>query len=211
MESSNSKDLKNAQTTALNTTRQVKALNTLMGIVSGIVCDNHLHDNEIIFLSTWITENIDVASSYPGSVIYRKIKEVLSDGIITPEERDHLLSELKILSGNDFSNTGSALPEHIASLFDNDPHVIHTGNRFVLTGEFLYGTRASCHRAIETRGGIVSNNITNKTNYVVVGSRSSPDWITENFGRKLQKAAEMIESGEYEICIVREADWVMAI
>lgn len=211
MESSNSKDIKNAKTTALNTTKQVKALNTLMGIVSGIVCDNDLQDNEIIFLYTWMTENIDVAGSYPGNVIYRKIKEVLSDGVITHEERNHLLSELKILSGNDFSNTGAALPEHIASLFDNDPHVIHTGNRFVLTGEFLYGTRESCHRVIEKRGGIVSHNITNKTNYVVVGSRSSPDWITENFGRKLQKAAEMIESGEYEICVVREADWVMAI
>ena len=211
MESSSNESVNIGKVIALDKVRQVKAINTLMGIVSGVVCDDHLHDNEIIFLSTWMTENKDVASSYPGNVIYRKIKEVLNDGIITPEERDHLLSELKILCGNDFSNTGSALPEHIASLFDDDPHVIHTGNRFVLTGEFLYGTRESCHRVIENRGGIVSKNITNKTNYVVVGSRSSPDWITENFGRKLQRAAEMIESGEYEICVVREADWVMAI
>lgn len=211
MNSSSSESTDKGKAVAMDKVKQVKALNTLMGIVNGVVCDDHLHDNEIIFLSTWMSENRDVANSYPGNVIYRKVKEVLNDGIITAEERDHLLSELKILSGNDFSNTGSALPEHIASIFDDDPHVIHKGNRFVLTGEFLYGTRASCHRVIESRGGIVSDNITNKTNYVVVGSRSSPDWITENFGRKLQKAAEMIESGEYEICIVREADWVMAI
>lgn len=196
---------------AMDVRRQVKALNTLMGMVSGVVCDDHLHDNEIIFLSTWITENKDVATEYPGSVIYRKVREVLSDGVITAEERDHLLKELKILSGNDFINTGSALPEHIATLFDDDPHVIIPGNTFVLTGDFLYGTRESCHRVIQARGGIVGASATKKTNYVVVGSRASPDWITQHFGRKLLRAAELVESGDHDISIVREADWVLAI
>lgn len=211
MASSSDDDQEIGKKFAMDVRRQVKALNTLMGMVSGVVCDDHLHDNEIIFLSTWITENKDVATEYPGSVIYRKVREVLSDGVITAEERDHLLKELKILSGNDFTNTGSALPDHIATLFDDDPHVIIPGNTFVLTGDFLYGTRESCHRVIQTRGGIVGASVTKKTNYVVVGSRASPDWITQHFGRKLLRAAELVESGEHEISIVREADWVLAI
>lgn len=211
MASSSDENQEIGKKVAMDVRRQVKALNTLMGMVAGVVCDDHLHDNEIIFLSTWMAENKDVATDYPGSVIYRKVREVLSDGVITAEERDHLLKELKILSGNDFTNTGSALPDHIATLFDDDPHVIIPGNTFVLTGDFLYGTRESCHRVIQTRGGIVGASVTKKTNYVVVGSRASPDWITQHFGRKLLRAAELVESGEHEISIVREADWVLAI
>lgn len=199
------------QKVAMDQRRQTKALNTLMGIVSGAICDDRLHDNEIIYLSTWINENEHVAYSYPGNIIFKKVREVLNDGVITQEERDHLLNELKILSGNDFSNTGSALPEYISTLFDKDPNIIIPGKYFVFTGDFLYGTRESCHRAIESRGGIFRTSVSKKTNYLVVGSRTSPDWITENFGRKIQKAAMMIESGDLQISIVSEADWVKAI
>lgn len=188
-----------------------KGLNTLMGIVSGIVCDDHLHDNEIHYLMTWLKENEHIANKYPANIVYRRIHEVLHDGIVTPEEREHLLNELKVLSGNDFTNTGAALPEHIHSAFDDDPLVIHEGNVFVLTGGFLYGTRSVCQKAIEKRGGIAESNVTKRTNYLVVGSTASPDWIVANFGLKIQKAAEMAASGDYEIAIIREADWVMAL
>jgi hypothetical protein len=188
-----------------------KSLNTLLGIVGGIVCDNQLTDIEIHFLSTWMSENNHIAAIYPANIIFRRVREVLIDGVVTSEEREQLLKELKILSGNDFFNTGSALPEHIANIFDDDPTVVFDQNIFVLTGEFLFGTRSYCHKAIQSRGGVVSESVTKKTNYLIVGSRSSPDWIVENFGRKIQKAAEMLESGDYEISIIHEVDWAMAL
>jgi NAD-dependent DNA ligase len=121
------------------------------------------------------------------------------------------MKELKILCDNNFIETGAALPESIATIFDNDPHVIFPGNLFVFTGDFMWGTMASLDKAVEQRGGIVKNYISRKTNYLVVGSRASPEWITENFGLKIQKAAEMENSGNYEISIIREADWVIAL
>lgn len=188
-----------------------KSLNTLMGIVNGMVCDGCLSETEIRFLSTWMQENEHIASVYPANVIYRRVREVLSDGAVTIDEKEHLLRELSIIVGNDFSNTGAALPEHIHSVFDDDPHIIFEEKIFVLTGEFLFGTRNFCHKAIESRGGDPTDRITKKTNYLVVGSMASPDWIAANFGRKIQKAAEMAQSGEYEIAIVRETDWAMAL
>jgi hypothetical protein len=50
-----------------------------------------------------------------------------------------------------------------------------------------------------------------KGNYLVVGAMASPTWIESNFGRKIQKAAEMAESGDFEIAIIRETDWAMAL
>ena len=188
-----------------------KSLQTLMGIVNGLVCDDDLTDTEIKYLATWLLEHNELSKTYPVNVIHRRVKEVLADNKITAEEGDKLLKEFKVLTGNDFTNTGSALPEHIQSVFDDDPTVIIPNNTFVLTGEFLFGTRNACYAAIEKRGGITMESVSRKTNYLIVGSLASPNWIIENFGRKIQKAAEMAQSGEFEISIIREADWTMAL
>ena len=195
----------------METALMVKSLNSLLGIVSGLVSDGELNDKEILFLKTWCDENRHVAGEYPANIIFRRIHEVLIDNIITDEERSHLLHELKTISGNDFSQTGSALPEHIESIFDNDPTVIYENNEFVFTGEFMFGTRVACQQAVTRRGALVKDYVTHKTNYLIIGTRSSPDWITENFGRKIQKAAEMAISGNFEISILREVDWTMSL
>lgn len=195
----------------LDTKRTTKGLQSLMGIVSGLICDGQLNDQEILYLKTWMSENKDLAEIYPSNILYRRVHETLIDGVITEEERNHLIKEMQVLTGNNFIETGAALPEHIQSVFDDDPHVIFEGKVFVFTGDFLWGTRKECFRETEKRGGIPKESVTNQTNYLVIGTMASPDWIAENFGRKIQKAAEMAESGEYEISIIREADWTMAI
>jgi NAD-dependent DNA ligase len=182
-----------------------------MGIVNGVLCDGHLHDSEVHFLSTWLEENEQLKTVYPASVIYRLIREALSDGVLTQVEKEHLLKSLSAVSGNEFWKTGAALPETIASVFDDDPTVVFTDNIFVMTGEFMFGTRNACHKATESRGGMTSDNVTQRTNYLVIGSMVSPAWIEANFGRKIQKAAEMAESGGFEIAIIRETDWAMAL
>ncbi len=195
----------------METAQIVKSLNSLFGILSGIVSDGELNDKEILYLKTWLDEHRQIEREYPASIVFRRVHEVLIDGVITPSERTHLLEELKILSGNDFSNTGAAMPEQIESIFDNDPMVIFDKNEFVFTGDFLFGTRVACEEAVVRRGAVVKSYVTQKTNYLVIGTRSSPDWITANFGRKIQKAAEMQNSGEYEISIIREVDWSMSL
>lgn len=188
-----------------------RSLNQLMGIVNGVLCDGQLHESEVHFLSTWLQENEQLKNVYPASLIYRLIREALADDVLTLEEKDHLLKSLSAISGNEFWKTGAALPETIAGVFDDDPTVVFNDNIFVMTGAFMFGTRNACHKATEVRGGTTGDNVTQKTNYLVIGSMASPAWIESNFGRKIQKAAEMAESGEFEIAIIREADWAMAL
>ena len=195
----------------LETSLIIKSINSLLGIVSGIVSDGELNELELRYLKIWCDENKHIANQYPANIIFRRIHEVFIDSVITKKEREHLLNELKIISGNDFSNTGSALPEHIESVFDDDPTVIFNENEFVFTGRFMFGTRSACESAVLQRGGMVKDYITASTNYLVIGTRTSPDWIAENFGRKIQKAAEMSSSGDYEISIIREVDWAITL
>lgn len=191
--------------------RTARGLQSLMGIISGMVCDGHLSDTEIHYLQTWMRENEDLGGVYPANIVYRRVREVLLDNRITEQERDHLTKEMQLLTGNNFVDTGAALPEHIASVFDDDPHVIFEDSLFVFTGEFLWGTRNECFREVEKRGGVTKDYITKDTNYLVIGTMASPDWIVANFGRKIQKAAEMVQSGQHNISIIREVDWSMAL
>lgn len=195
----------------LDARRTAKGIQSLMGIISGMVCDGHLSDLEIHYLRTWMSENQDLASIYPANIVFRRVHEILADEVITEEERAHLTKEMQVLTGNNFIETGAALPEHISSVIDDDPHVIFEDNVFVFTGSFLWGTRKECIREVQKRGGIGKDAITNDTNYLVIGTMSSPDWIAANFGRKIQKAAEMAESGDFDITIIREVDWSMAL
>jgi NAD-dependent DNA ligase len=181
-----------------------------MGIVDGITCDGNLSTEEINYLSRWLDEHSYVTQEYPANVIVRKIREALLDKVVTEDEKVHLLNCLQTFSSNpDILN--DQIPAHISRLFDDDPSVYFDGKFFVLTGDFIFGPRASCERAILQRGGIVRDSLSGKTDYLILGSRSSPGWLEENWGRKLQRAAELIDSGESELAVIREADWVLAL
>ncbi|MBM3930223.1 MAG: hypothetical protein FJ336_02940 [Sphingomonadales bacterium] len=191
--------------------RARRALNNLMGIIKGITCDGALSLEEINFLREWMGQHSYITDEYPANVISRKLHESIIDGVVSSEEQQHLLLCLQTFCDGKLDGGEGDVPAHIARLFDDDPSVIFEGNFFVLTGDFLFGPRSSCERAILKRGGIVRNSLSGTTSYLIVGSRSSPAWIEETWGRKLQRAAELIDSGDSELAVIREADWVVAL
>jgi NAD-dependent DNA ligase len=183
-----------------------RAIEHLMGLVTGLVADGHLNDLEIKMLSSWIANHPEVTSEFPGSVIARKIAEVLADGVITEDERTHLLETLLGLASTDFSATGSAASE-VASLPIDDAVSIDLRDLTVcFTGEFVYGTRAACEKLMAKVGSRCASDVSKKVNVLVIGTRVSPDWAHTSFGRKIQKAAELREEG-HGIHIISERRW----
>jgi NAD-dependent DNA ligase len=179
----------------------------LMGMVTGMVADQELNNKEIQLLSTWLREHSEVTQRWPGYVIARKVEEVMADGVITEEERAHLLAVLTELASNDFAETGSASPE-VASLPINDIVTVDLRDAGVcLTGEFMFGTRAACERATLRAGGMPMDTVSKKVDYLVIGTRVSPDWAHTSFGRKIQRAAELQNDG-HAIEIISERRWI---
>lgn len=187
-----------------------RSMQTLMGLVAGIVADGHLHDLEIQFLSSWLADNQDTVQDWPGSAIAKHVREVLADGIITEFERDYLLKNLQSLSGVDFSETGSATPEVADIPYAWDIPLEVPGKRFCFTGSFLYGTRPECERLLAKAGGTPVNTLSRKVHYLVVGTNVSPHWVNTSYGRKIQQAMELKENG-HVINIVHERHWLDAL
>lgn len=163
---------------------------TLLGICSGLTADGTLNDQEIIFLRTWLAENPEVTSIWPGDVIAARVDAILADGTIMPEERTDLLELLANIAGQEFPETGSAAPSSPAAPFDEGVEVVFSGRTFCLTGTFFFGTRAACERAIAALGGTSIGNVTGDLDYLVVGGGCSSQWANTTYGRKIETAYE---------------------
>lgn len=203
-------DRHNAALGAIRNRQLAKAAQTLIGICMGIAADGAVHDREVLFLSTWLADNPDVTQEWPGSELGRRVKAILADGIITPDERADLLETLQQLTGNFFSETGAAAPEGPALPIDDDPCIIFGNRCFCFTGRFLYGTRASCERTILRLGGMAVDTVSRKLDYLVIGTLIEPQWINTTYGRKIEKAIACQQEGA-ELAVVSERQWTAAL
>ncbi len=187
-----------------------RAIQTLLGICSGLAADELINDKEIAYLQTWLAENPITAATWPGNAIANRISNILADAIITDDERSDLLALLSELTGNYFHETGSAAPEAPTLPIDDDPSIFFKNMTFCFTGEFMYGTRANCERVILSLGGMALSNVTKKLDYLIIGSRISPMWANTTYGRKIEQAVEYRDRG-VELCIASERQWFDAL
>lgn len=189
---------------------ETRAMQTLLGICSGICADDKIDEKEVIYLKTWLNDNRAVAEYWPGSTIVNRIDNILTDSIITHEELEDLLELLRGVTQNHFSETGAAAPESPALPIDDDPSIYFRNMSFCFTGKFFYGTRAACERAILGLGGMAIDGVSSKLDYLVIGGLIQPAWIHTTYGRKIESAMKHKTSGS-EIAIVSELQWTQAI
>lgn len=84
-----------------------RSCESLLGIAAGLVADGELNDKEVHFLSTWLSEHPELASSWPGEVVFKRVREALNDGLLTAEELLYLRQTLEQLVGGSFADNGA--------------------------------------------------------------------------------------------------------
>lgn len=186
-----------------------KACESLLGICTGLMADDKLNEQEVRFLDLWLKDNEDIAAVWPGNIIAQRIREALSDDIITDDELEHLQNTLKELIGGTLQDTGAigGLSTRLPLNDDQAAPVIFKDATFCFTGNFLFGTRAACERAIIQRGATAFENVKKNLEYLVIGTMVSPDWANTSHGRKIEKAVEYQNTG-CSVLIISEAHWV---
>lgn len=187
-----------------------KSMEMLLGLITGIVADGHLHDLEIKLLNAWLADHEDVAAVWPGSVVAQLVTSILADGVITEVEREHLTNNLTQLAVTDFAQTGSISPEVITLPLDEHCPVLLRDANVCLTGEFLFGTRAKCEEIAGHAGATAHGTVTKKIAYLVIGTNVSPHWAHTSYGRKIEQAIELQQAG-HPIRIISERRWLAAL
>jgi NAD-dependent DNA ligase len=185
---------------------QTKVVENLLGICQGIIADGSLNESEILFLRQWIASNDFAQTHVIGKMISHNIETILEDGIVEPEELLNLKLFLETLIGNCYQTTGEASGRATRLPITEGVSVQIPERTFCFTGCFAYGTRESCIVDTVNKGGQASKNVTKSVHYLVVGLDASDSWANSAFGRKIEKALEMQQSG-HDIAIIDEPMW----
>lgn len=171
-----------------------KQLQELSSLITNVMNDNVLTNDEICLLSDWVKQNEHLKGNYPFDVISKALSDVLEDGVITDNERSYLISIL-----SDYDN-----PIEQKAVSYND--ICVAGSKIVLTGEFVSGTRDDITQKLESMGAKIMSGVSSKTNYVIVGGYGSSDWAHGNYGSKVKKALELQAQG-IDVKIIKENDF----
>lgn len=185
---------------------EIKAINSLYGLIMGITADRVINNNEIYYLHLWLKDNESYTDIYPLNIIKNRINDILKDGIIDDEERQDLHQTLDSILGGNFVETGMAGGLSSAYGVEEPDSIVICTSLFCLTGKFISGPREKCERIITRFGGKTAKTITKELDYLVIGTLASRDWIGTSHGRKIEKALQYKQKG-HPITILSEECW----
>lgn len=184
----------------------------LHGIMHGILADGNVTTDELRGLQDWINDHSNLMGIYPYDELEALIYKILEDKIIDEDEQKILrlfLSQFSELSESAYSVSGLEQIKkeiQLPTICTMNPNITFTGKYFCFTGISSKGDRSFIKGKIDDLGGIFEENITKKTNYLIIGDKNNPCWAFSCFGRKVEKAMEKRKSGE-DIQIVKEIDF----
>jgi NAD-dependent DNA ligase len=183
-----------------------QSLGELLGLARGLMADQELNNSEIRFLRDWLEERYEMTSSFPGNVIYDRIREVLEDGVVTEEERSHLVDTLNMLIEDRLEDLAEQVD--LTELWFDEVGLIEFNKaRFCLTGNFVFGPKEVCKTAIEKRGGIVNPSVGDQVEFLVVGGLGVDEWRTGGLGTEIESAMRLRATGK-PVKIIPEDSWI---
>jgi NAD-dependent DNA ligase len=181
-----------------------RQIDELIGIASGLVADDQINQAEVEFLQKWLAANSIISDQPVIKVLYRRVNQMLADGIVDEDEKAELLDTLNQFSRRDFE-LGEVLKATSLPLNEPAPVLTFVGKRYCFTGTFNFGCRKDCEQAV-VKLGAEAGSLTQKTNILVVGVYATESWKHSSFGNKIMKACEWRDGG-FPISIVSEAHW----
>jgi len=185
-----------------------RTVSELIGFCRGAIADGVVQQAEAEFLEQWLAQNQYIWESPVMQILLRRVSEMLSDGVLDPDESAELLEIMKQLVGGGYE--GGEAPKATSLPLDRPmPEMVIPDSQICFTGTFAYGTRRECEDAISALGGIPAS-LTKKTKYLVIGSYATESWKHSSYGTKIEKACELRNQGS-GIVIVSEEHWLRYI
>lgn len=190
--------------------RAERDLSEFLGLAKGLLADGSIAEEEAQLVRTWLSNHASAAEQWPLNHLAQRLAAIYSDNWVDEAERLQLAEILSSIVGG---TAGIILGEDAATELPLDvppPALMWTGSTFVFTGKFAFGTRAECQRQVSRLGALCNADITRSTDYLVIGTFGSRDWVHTSFGRKIEKAVHYREA-DGRLCIVGEDYWVRCI
>lgn len=181
-----------------------KAIQEMLGVVHGILCDGQVTAAEAQGLQSWILARPDIHKIWPVFTIAERLQRIFADGVVGEEERTELNEMLQKLTGGGLARA-TALPVDVPL-----PALIFQTKRYVFTGKFAFGTRKTCEEEVRSRGALCASSVSVLTDFLVIGEIGSADWKYSSWGTKIHEAMKLKQEGN-RIAIIPEEHWVLSL
>ncbi len=181
-----------------------RQIDELIGLARGLIADGTINQKEVEFLQKWLVANGSVSDQPIIRTLYKRVTEMLSDGVVDHAESAELLDTLSRFSDGTFE-LGETLKSTSLPLNAPAPNLVFEGHTYCFTGTFNFGQRKHCEAAMVERGALVGG-LTKKTDFLVIGVYATDSWKHSAFGNKILQACELRDSG-HRIAIVSEEHW----
>lgn len=156
-----------------------KSHNELIKHAMDVLEDGHVSLEEAIGLRWWLEKEDNLAEEAVVSRLLELLSSVLEDNAIDEDEESRLMSLLR----------------QIVNPVDDSPMESIEGKVFCLTGDFEFGSKEDVASHLESLGGISSESVTRKCDYVIMGARRSAAYAHGSYGSKVRKAMEWQSKG----------------
>jgi NAD-dependent DNA ligase len=190
--------------------RAERDLSEFLGLAKGVLADGTVTSVEADLVRGWTTAHRDAVEQWPLNLLSQRLSRIYADGRVDDEERGELTEMLASIVGG---TAGVVLGEDASTDLPVDPpphNFAWAGAVVVFTGKFALGTRAACERLAVRLGATCDSSLTKRTDYLIIGTFGSRDWVHTSFGRKIQKAVDLRASGSRPL-IIAEEHWAAAI
>lgn len=191
-----------------------RSVDALIGLATGITADGHINQQEAEFLQNWIAANLVHLEDPVINLLYRRLSDMLADGVLDADESAELLATLRSFSGlsaaRPLATDNTFTPAFDLPLCRPAPKLEWDGRLYIFTGVMAYGPRKNCEALVLDRGGQIGAGISRKIHYLVVGAVGNEQWLHSTYGTKIKKAVELRETGA-SISIVSEEHWQKAV
>jgi len=189
-------------------------IQTLHGILGGIIADGIITEKELRGLSQWLSDHDHLKTCWPYDEIGSIVTAVMSDKKIDDKEQKVLrqvFSEF-VQIGDDRTITNPPLSEGqtISGLCAVCPEIKFTNSVFCFTGAFARYRREELKDLVIRFGGSFSNGLTKSVNYLVIGAEGNPCWTYACYGRKVEAAVALRKEGQ-KLQLIHENDFHDAI
>ncbi|MDF1847543.1 MAG: hypothetical protein P1U69_10125 [Parvibaculaceae bacterium] len=197
---------KRAQISTKSPYTETDEMNEFLGFCAGVICDGRILASEASAILHRFQKSDLLMNASPFQDVRRVVEASLADNELTASESEEIQEWISRLVGDGFIDTGLPNIGTVAQLDEpiTDPNMVSlSGSTFVLTGPMKIGTRAFIVAEIERFGAVFQERTTRETAYVVVSSTASKHWRTTHFGRKIERAQQLLSQG-YDLQFVSE-------
>ncbi len=186
-------------------------LQILQGLCHGILADGIVNDKEIFELDKWIDNHKHLSNHYPYDEISTMLLDVLADKKVDEEERNMLKAYFNQFADIKDKKIKKEIRDEtkdtvISGLCTSDINIIFEQRKFCITGILKRTPRKELRNDIIKLGGIPVDNVTDDTDYLIVGDNGNLAWSFACYGRKVEHAITLRKKG-HRISIVNEFDF----